>query len=100
MRQYLAANPEYSQYDYPSFEEFDKNGYANLSSRAMIIIVLDVSSHGLKNNHLLCRDGYVNFNEWRRYIEEAEQAAAAQEQLYYQQVQQQQQKKGVARGRK
>lgn len=26
MRQYLAANPEYSQYDYPSFEEFDRNG--------------------------------------------------------------------------
>lgn len=26
MKQYLKANPEYSQYDYPSFEEFDRNG--------------------------------------------------------------------------
>ena len=28
MKQYLKANPEYSQYDYPSFEEFDRNGCA------------------------------------------------------------------------
>lgn len=25
MRKYLKENPEYSQYDYPTFEEFDRN---------------------------------------------------------------------------
>lgn len=32
-------------------------------------------------------DGFVSFNEWRKYIEDAETAAAAQEQLYYQELQ-------------
>lgn len=35
-------------------------------------------------------DGFVSFNEWRKYIEDAETAAAAQEQLYYQELQRQQ----------
>ena len=46
MRQYLAANPEYSKYDYPSFEEFDKDG-----------------------------DNSITFAEWQQYIADAESAA-------------------------
>ncbi len=46
MRQYLAANPEYSKYDYPSFEEFDKDG-----------------------------DNAITFAEWQQYIADAETAA-------------------------
>jgi hypothetical protein len=46
MRQYLAANPEYSKYDYPSFEEFDKDG-----------------------------DNAITFAEWQQYIQDAEAAA-------------------------
>jgi len=46
MRQYLAANPEYSKYDYPSFEEFDKDG-----------------------------DNSITFAEWQQYIQDAEAAA-------------------------
>eukprot|EP00624_Nannochloropsis_granulata_P004790 evm.model.NODE_339_length_6327_cov_21.577841.1 len=58
MRQYLAANPEYSKYDYPSFDEFDKDG-----------------------------DHSITFAEWQQYIQDAEAAALAQEQLMYQQQQ-------------
>jgi hypothetical protein len=46
MRQYLAANPEYSKYDYPSFDEFDKDG-----------------------------DKAITFAEWQQYIQDAEAAA-------------------------
>ena len=38
MKQYLKANPEYSQYDYPSFEEFDRNGSVSLSQPACLFL--------------------------------------------------------------
>ena len=38
MKQYLKANPEYSQYDYPSFEEFDRNGSVCLSQPACLFL--------------------------------------------------------------
>lgn len=46
----------------------------------------------------LTSDGFVSFNEWRKYIEDAETAAAAQEQLYYQELQRGGGKKGGGGG--
>lgn len=111
MRQYLAAYPELSPSDYPSFDEFDHDRYAPInlhpyhllghlmssvdfyiSGIAIFIMYVSMSpviSEDLlsKETHVscdglfICRDGLVSFKEWQEYLYMHELAAAQQERL-------------------